>query len=224
MAEMADERRRHSRKSPPKDVKAELQVEHMVGNLAKKVVDWSATGACLVTEGRLRPGAVLRLELNGGGVKIRSKAVVRWSSTLQRQGKTAHICGLELPAAPPKAPLRRDPQRRHPRFSVKDVEETALTPKTWLSSLGFAKPLSAGVRDLSHGGIRLAVDRKLRVNLRVRLRLVLRVPNTVVQADGVVRWCRRDTLSLKPKWDVGILFRKIDDEMALQRVEKHYRR
>lgn len=222
---MADERRRSSRKRPPKDVRAELQVEGMVGNLAKKVVDWSAGGACLVTEGRLRPGATLQLEINGGGVHVRSKAVVRWSTTLERGGKTAHVAGLQVTdpkAARAAAAEPRDPKRRHRRFAVAHVDEAECAPAGWLSAFGFGAPLKAGVRDLSHGGIRLAVGGKLRHNQRVRLRLVFRVPNTVVEAEGVVRWCRRDTLSLQPLYDVGIVFRRVKDEMALLRVEKQF--
>ena len=221
---MPPERRRSSRKKPPKDVRAELQLEGMVGNLAKKVVDWSAGGACLVTEGRLRPGSTLRLEITGGGVELRSKAVVRWSQTVERNGKTAHVCGLQV--AGPKAPAApagpKDPKRRHRRFAVTQVAEADCAPATWMSALGFGTRLRVGVRDLSHGGIRLAVDRKLRHNQRVTLRLVFRVPNSVVEAEGVVRWCRRDTMSLRPVYDVGIVFRRVKDEMSLLRVERQF--
>jgi hypothetical protein len=219
---MPVERRRHSRKRPPKDVRADLQIEGMVGNLAKKVVDWSATGACLVTEGRLRPGATLRLELTGAGVNVRSNAIVRWSTTVERKGKTAHVCGLEVRAPKPAPAVPKDPKRRHARFPVKNVAETECAPSTWLSALGFSANVSAGVRDLSHGGIRLSVDRKMRIHQRVSLKLVFKIPNTTVEAEGVVRWCRRDTLSLTPKWDVGIVFRNVKDEMSLLRVERTF--
>ena len=214
------DRRRASRKRPPADAKVELTPKGMAGNLAKKVIDWSSTGACLVTEARLRPGASLMLELSGGGVQLRSKAVVCWSTTLERKGKTAHVCGLQIAKTPP--PPKKDPKRRHPRFDVKEVVEAACIPQTWLSALGLDSGVPAGVRDLSHGGIRLAVEERLRVNQLVSLKLVFRVPNTVVQAEGIVRWCRRDTLSLLPRYDVGIVFKKVSDEMALQRVEKHF--
>ncbi|HEX7899102.1 MAG TPA: PilZ domain-containing protein [Planctomycetota bacterium] len=217
---MEAERRKGSRKRPPEDARVSLRAKGVVGNLAKKVVDWSAGGACLVTSERLRPGAKVDVSISGGGVKIRALASVRWSTTLTRGDKSAHVCGLELREPAPKRKV--DPNRRHRRFGVKDVAETECKPETWLSLLGMGRTVSASVRDLSGGGIRLAVSRKLKVGDRLRLRVVFTVPNTVLEAEGMVRWCKRDTLSLKPQWDVGVVFRRVNDEMALRRVEKHF--
>ena len=217
---MDAERRKGTRKRPPADARVTLRAKGVAGNLATKIVDWSAGGACLVTTDRLRPGAKVDVSITGGGVNIRSLASVRWSTTLTRAGQTAHVCGLELREPTPRRKV--DPNRRHRRFQVKDVAETECRPETWLSSLGLGRSVEASVRDLSSGGIRLSVARQLKTGDRLRLRLVFRVPNTVVEAEGMVRWCKRDTLSLKPRWDVGIVFRRVSDEMALRRVEKHH--
>ena len=217
---MSAERRKGSRKRPPEDTRVSLRAKGVAGNLAKKVVDWSSGGACLVTSDRLRPGAKVDVSISGGGVKIRALASVRWSSTLTRGGQSAHVCGLELREPAPRRKV--DPNRRHRRFQVKDVAETECRPQTWLSSLGLGRSVAASVRDLSSGGIRLSVSRQLGVGDRLSLRLVFTVPNTVLEAEGMVRWCRRDTLALKPRWDVGIVFRRVSDEMALRRVEKHF--
>ena len=217
---MDAERRKSSRKRPPEDAKVSVRAKGVIGNLAKKVVDWSAKGACLVTAERLRPGAKVDLSISGGGVKMRAIASVKWSTTLTRGDKSAHVCGLEIREPAPRRKV--DPNRRHSRFPVKDEVLTDCRPETWLSSLGLGSSVAASVRDISAGGIRLSVGRKLKAGDRVTLRLVFSVPNTTVEAQGMVRWCRRDTLALKPRWDVGIIFRRVSDEMALRRVEKHF--
>lgn len=217
---MDAERRRSSRKRPPEDARVSLRAKGVAGNLAKKVVDWSAKGACLVTHERLRPGAKVDLSMSGGGVKMRMIAQVRWSTTVKKGEQTAHVCGLELREPAPRRKV--DPNRRHRRFPVSDVVEARAYPETWLAAIGLGRTVKASVRDLSNGGIRLSVSRKLKVGDRLRLRLVFRVPNTTIEADGMVRWCKRDTLALKPTWDVGIIFRKVSDDMALRRVEKHF--
>lgn len=213
------ERRNGSRKRPPAETRVSLRAKGVTGNLAKKVVDWSAKGACLVTGERLRPGAKVDLSMSGGGVRIRALALVRWSTTVKKGDKTAHVCGLEIREPAPRRKV--DPNRRHKRFPVAEVVEAACVPESWLSALGWGR-LDASVRDLSNGGIRLQVGRKMEIGERLNLKLVFRVPNTVIEAQGMVRWCRRDTLSLKPRWDVGIVFRRVADEMALRRVEKHF--
>lgn len=217
---MSKERRGGSRKRPPKEAKVTLRAKNVAGNLATKVVDWSAKGACLVTTDRLRPGAALELSLSGGGVRLRAKAVVRWSTTVRKDTRTAHVCGLEIREPAPK--LKIDPNRRHRRFPVKELVEASCVPETWLSTLGLGRSVNASVRDLSGGGIRLSAGRALDVGERVRLRLVFRVPNTSLDAEGLVRWCRREPLSEPPRWDIGVVFKNVSDDMALQRIQKHY--
>src|SRR5260221_4978008 len=99
-------------------------------NLAVKLLDTSASGACVVTKGRLREGikVMVGVILPRQGARIMSRAVVRWSTTVESKGRTAHVAGLQfdrtLPdLAPQKTPrtesekLRsKEPQRRHPRF------------------------------------------------------------------------------------------------------------
>jgi hypothetical protein len=42
-----------------------------------------------------------------------------------------------------------------------------------------------------------------------------------VSAEGIVRWCRRDTLSLEPRWVVGVVFKRMgpDSGGRLRTVE-----
>src|SRR6516162_3137329 len=82
-------------------------------NLAVKLLDTSATGACLVTKGRLREGisVIVGIIFPSQNARVMSKAVVRWSTTVESKGRTAHVAGIEFeqpveslgPKAPPAA-------------------------------------------------------------------------------------------------------------------------
>jgi len=192
-------------------------------NLAVKLLDTSASGACIVTKGRLREGVkvMVGVILPKQGTRAMSRAVVRWSTTVESKGRTAHVAGLQfdrtLPdLAPKKTPqtesekLRsKEPQRRHPRFVPEKVDIVCL-PRGILTKLGVKSNSARALKNLSLGGAQIVSAEKLAPGDPVDLVLEFRYPSTTVKAEGVVRWCRRDTLSLEPRWNVGVVFKRMD--------------
>ena len=192
-------------------------------NLAVRLLDTSASGACLVTKGRLREGirVMVGVVLPRQKAKIMSRAVVRWSTTVESRGRTAHVAGLQFERnhselAPEKPPptkseiLRsKEPQRRHRRFAPEKVEIVCL-PRGLLRKLGVKSNSAKGLRNLSLGGAQIVCSQKLKPGEPVDLTLQFRYPATTVTAEGIVRWCRRDTLSLEPRWNVGVVFKQMD--------------
>jgi hypothetical protein len=225
---VGNERRRHER-VPRKDAEVACTSAEFAKpgsesyNLAVRLLDTSATGACIVTKGRLREGVkvVVGVVLPRTGTKIMARAVVRWSTTVESRGREAHVAGLQFdrslselapPKAPPKLsdhPKSKEPQRRHPRFTPEKVDIVCL-PRGLLRKLGVKSNSAKGLRNLSLGGAQIVSSQKLSPGERVDLTLQFRYPATTVIAEGVVRWCRRDTLSLEPRWNVGVVFRQMD--------------
>lgn len=225
---MMAERRRYSRTTTRQEapilcssLEAELPGRSSY-NVARKLIDLSATGACLVTSGRLRQGLPVSVDLTvpGSNERVRLKASVRWSTTVESKGRTAHVAGLEF--AQPAAALTKaaqkpasggfagtDPQRRHKRFHPDKADVTCL-PHDLLRAIGFKKNAGRALKDLSLGGAQIISTRALKPGQRVDLALSFRYPNVTVQAEGLVRWCRRDTFSLEKRWYVGVVFKQID--------------
>jgi hypothetical protein len=236
---MSQERRRHAR-TAAKEVSvactsAEFASQGSAShNLALKLLDMSSSGACLVTKGRLRQGVPLLVGISLPGQRkgVMSRAVVRWSTTVESKGRTAHVTGLEFerPIAelaprkeaprPQAAPAEVEPQRRHKRFVAEKVDIVCV-PQGILTRLGMKSNAARTVRDLSLGGAQIVTTKKLKAGERVDLTLQFRFPATTVQAVGIVRWCRRDTLSLEPRWNVGVIFKHMDSgsEGRLRTVE-----
>src|SRR3954464_11717962 len=120
-------------------------------NLAMKLLDTSSTGACLVTKGRLRQGVpvFVGIILPRQGTKVMARATVRWSTTVESKGRTAHVAGLQFEKplaqlAPEKVadgassetlPKTKEPQRRHKRFVPEKVDIVCL-PRGLLRKLG----------------------------------------------------------------------------------------
>jgi len=195
-------------------------------NLAVKLLDTSATGACLVTKGRLRQGVpvFVGIILPRQGTRLMTKATVRWSTTVESKGRTAHVAGLQFEKpleqlAPARAPAKeaapaasaKEPQRRHKRFVPEKVDIVCL-PHGLLRKLGVKSNSARALRDLSLGGAQIISTERLRPGEPVDLTLKFRYPATEVRAEGIVRWCRRDTLSLEPRWNVGVIFKRIDSD------------
>jgi hypothetical protein len=191
-------------------------------NLAVKLLDTSATGACLVTKGRLREGipVIVGIIFPSQKARVMAKAVVRWATTVESKGRTAHVAGIEfehpikeLGPKPSTAdgPARYgEPQRRHKRFQPEKVDIVCLPPGL-LTKLGVKANTAKGIKNLSLGGAQIVSSEKLKVGDRVDLMLQFNYPKTSVRAVGVVRWCRRDTISLEPRWNVGVVFKEMDD-------------
>jgi hypothetical protein len=191
-------------------------------NLAMKLLDTSSTGACLVTKGRLRQGVpvFVGIILPRQGTKVMARATVRWSTTVESKGRTAHVAGLQFDRpisalAPRKAPgapagqAAKEPQRKHQRFAPEKVDIICL-PRGLLTKLGVKANSAKSLKNVSLGGAQIVSSEKLSPGEPVDLTLKFRYPATEVKAEGVVRWCRRDTLSLEPRWNVGVIFKQID--------------
>ncbi|HLY11559.1 MAG TPA: PilZ domain-containing protein [Planctomycetota bacterium] len=225
---MSSERRRHDRVSA-KDASVALTSGEFAKkgsdsyNLAVRLLDTSSSGACIVTKGRLREGisVIVGVVLPRQGTKVMSRAVVRWSTTVESKGRTAHVAGLQFerplselaPVKPPPTAsevLRsKEPQRRHRRFTPEKVEIICL-PRSLLRKLGVKSNSAKSLKNLSLGGAQIVCSQKLSPGDPVDLTLQFRYPATSVTAEGIVRWCRRDTLSLEPRWNVGVVFKQMD--------------
>jgi hypothetical protein len=65
------------------------------------------------------------------------------------------------------------------------------------------------LKDLSLGGLQIIAEEPLRLGHKVDVTLNFAgFPDPVV-LEAAVRWCRRDTLSLKPKWNAGLSIRHL---------------
>jgi hypothetical protein len=216
------ERRRHDRISSAKEAKIACASEEVVApgsdsfNLAIRLLDTSASGACLITKGRLREGIPVTVGIVlPDNTKVLSRAVVRWATTVESRGRVAHVAGLEFekpvadlaPSLPKVAPSE-EPQRRHKRF-VPDKVDIVCLPPGILGKL-VRNNAAKAVKDLSLGGAQFVSSEKLKTGDRVDLMLSFDFPKTSVRAAGVVKWCRRDTLSLEPRWNVGVVFKDME--------------
>jgi Tfp pilus assembly protein PilZ len=243
---MHKERRTHPRVRPAKGARVECRSEEVTStadlhNLATRLLDLSSKGACIVTTGRLREGLPVTLEVSipGSTSRLNVHAEVRWSTSVGSEAgpqHVAHVAGLRFRkvreakgsafAAVDGAPAdgrRKDPRRHHRRFVPRDVQVDCL-PAGFLAWLGLASNAVHGLKDLSQGGIQIITRRPMAPGRRVTLRLAFRHPPGVFEADGRVRWCTRDTMSVQKRWFVGIVFGRVPGKSAmdLDRVERHF--
>jgi hypothetical protein len=58
----------------------------------------------------------------------------------------------------------------------------------------------------------------------VDLRLEIPATRTEISAEAQVRWCQRDTLSLEPRWNVGLTFKRMspEDDDRLKALDRYY--
>ncbi|HYF00679.1 MAG TPA: PilZ domain-containing protein, partial [Planctomycetota bacterium] len=70
------------------------------------------------------------------------------------------------------------------------------------------------------------VDARERLDpgLTATLRLRTARPDVDLTADVEVRWCRRDTGVLAPRWTAGLAFRPMSpaDAQSLRALDRHY--
>ncbi|HEX7901908.1 MAG TPA: PilZ domain-containing protein [Planctomycetota bacterium] len=199
-------------------------------NLAVKLIDVSSRGACFVSRSRVRAGLRVQVLIvrPGAGTRSSVDGTVRWSESLKSDGRTAHVTGVEfdkgitglgLPEEPvhpakksQKIPKAVDPRRHHRRFKPEKTSVVAIPRDGFWRKLGF-KPNSAhSLLDLSMGGAQIVSTKKLKPGLVLDVEIVLSDGKTTIATEGFVCWCRRDTLSLKPKWNVGVRFGKLDED------------
>lgn len=238
---MTEERRRHPRTPPSPEWGIRCRSPGRGApeyHLVTRVVDVSACGTCIVTSTRLREGSPVAVDvlLPNGDACFQSLATVRWSMTLESNGRIAHVAGLQFDRVfrlasteseehPSRVLLLRspEPRRAHKRFTPEEVALVCL-PRDFLRLLGLARNTGRRLKDISRGGAQIVCARKLRPGQRVDLRLEFRRAQATVEAQGVVRWCARDTTSLEPRYLAGVKFEKLPpgSERSLRAVERAF--
>ena len=206
-------------------------------NLAIKLLDLSARGACFVSRSRLKNGLRVQVLIvqPGAGTRSSVDATVRWSESLERDAKVAHVTGVEFdrpvpglglpeePSRPAKRPppLRNgvDPRRHHKRFKPANTSIVCMPKEGLMRKLGFKPNTAQALLDLSLSGAQVLCDRKLELREVYDLEIVLGDGKTTINTEGTVCWCRRDTLSLKPRWNVGLRFGRLDEDAKRNLLE-----
>jgi hypothetical protein len=202
-------------------------------NLAVKLLDLSARGACFVSRSRLKAGLRVQILIvrPGSGTRSSVDATVRWSESVESEGRVAHVTGVEfdrgvpglgLPEAPARPARKamvaaaaqpvREPRRHHRRFKPEKTSIVCVPRGGLLRKLGFKPNTAHGLLDLSMGGAQIVSKKKLTQGDIIDLEIVLSDGKTTIATEGLVCWCRRDTLSLKPLWNVGIRFARLDED------------
>lgn len=217
-------------------------------NLATRLIDLGSKGLCMTTVGRLREGVPLFVDLSipGPGGRFKAQGTVRWSQTLESRSRVAHVAGVEfekvLEAFGEKVEFltiwmrsrRRGPRRvttpgpepvrRHKRFAPEAGEVTCI-PRGFWHALGFRKNVAHQLKDLSLGGAQIVSRKRIRPGRRIDLMMDFRNPRAIIRAQGVVRWCRRDTMTLESRWYVGVGFTRLtpEDDEHLRAIARHFR-
>jgi hypothetical protein len=231
---MQTERRRHPRVKPDHLFRVQAYSADFAENplhrtnLALRCLDLSARGACIVTPGRLRVGAsvVLAIDIPDTATRFRGKAVVRWSQSVEKQGREAHVAGMEILqvqecqgervgflAGTMKNQLPADARQKHHRLLVNEAEVTC-SVAGFMGALGLSGNIAKALIDISEGGCKLNLEKKVEVGQKVKLHFAFKHPALKVSSEGVVRRCDRDTLSLAPKYETGIEFQNMGNEDA----------
>jgi hypothetical protein len=219
-----EERRKHPRVKPDPLFRVQCYTADFAENplhrhnLAVRVLDLSARGACIVTSGRLRIGAplVLAIDIPDTATRFRGKVVVRWAQSVEKQGREAHVAGLEILEVQECQGERvefmsgiagrnltaDDNRQKHRRLLVKEAEVTCTVSGLFSFSGNIAKTLV----DISEGGCKLVLEKKVDPDHKVKLHFAFKHPALKVTTEGIVRSCVRDTMVLAPKYDTGIEF------------------
>jgi len=116
-----------------------------------------------------------------------------------------------------------EPRRRHKRFHPPRVEVVCV-PRGFWSSLLRKTNVALGLKDLSLGGAQIVADRPLKPGAKTDVTLRFAGFPDPVEMEADVRWCRRDTLSLTPKWMAGLTIKRMSDvhETRLANVDRTY--
>jgi hypothetical protein len=98
-------------------------------------------------------------------------------------------------------------------------------PRGFWASI-FGRNVAVRVKDVSLGGAQIVASRALQAGSRAGV--VFDFPGfpRPLAAEADVRWCRRDTLSLEPRWNAGLIFKRLSpaDEAQLREVDRIYLR
>jgi hypothetical protein len=185
---------------------------------SRAIVAWSTT---VESRGRVAHAAGLRLERP-------------LMPEPRRKPEPAPPAAPPSPPSPPapassRAPNRSasskppEPQRAHRRFSPEEVELLCY-PAGFLRAVGLANNAGRRLKDLSRAGAQIVCSRKLLPGERVHLRLEFKKKPWTIQAEGEVRWCRRDTASLEPRYYAGVMFDRLPAgaERSLREIERAF--
>jgi len=237
------ERRKHPRIKPNPMFRIQCWAAEFAGNpahrnnLAVRCLDLSTGGACIVTTGRLRVGAamVLSIDIPDTAQRFRGKAVIRWSQSVEKKGQEAHVAGLQilevqeclgdkvafLAGAQKLQPA--DGRQKHRRVLAQETEVSCAVAGL-MGALGLSGNIAKGLVDVSEGGCKLILEKKVEVGQRVKLQFTFKHPALKVNGEGIVRSCDRDTLTLAPKYETGIEFQNLsnDDAAHLRLVLKEF--
>lgn len=116
-----------------------------------------------------------------------------------------------------------EPRRRYKRFRPPRAEVSCIPRGLWTSLLR-RKNVATHLKDVSLGGIQIVAREPLRPGHKTEVTLTFAgFPDPVV-LDADVRWCRRDTLSLQPKWNAGLTIKRLSPqaESRLRDVDRTY--
>jgi hypothetical protein len=226
------ERRRHPRVKPDPLFRIQCYSAEFAENPlhrtnhAAKCLDLSARGACIVTPGRLRVGAaiVLAIDIPDTATRFRGKGVVRWSQSVEKQGREAHVAGLEILEVQEcqgervgfmaaRNLLPADTRQKHRRMIANEAEVTCIVSGL-MGSLGLSGNIAKSLLDISEGGCKLILVKKVEADHKVKLQFAFKHPALKVSTEGIVRSCVRDTMSLAPKYDTGVEFQNMGNEDA----------
>jgi len=189
-------------------------------NLALRCLDLCARGACILTPGRLRVGAsvILSVDIPDTATRFRGRAVVRWSQSVEKQGREAHVAGMEILevqecqgdrvgflGGASKNTLPADTRQKHRRLLVSEAEVTC-SVAGFMGALGLSGNIAKSLIDVSEGGCKLILEKKVEVGAKVKLQFSFKHPALKVASEGIVKRCDRDTLTLAPKYETGIEF------------------
>ena len=241
---MSGEKRQHKRMAVDKSYFAgckDAPGSANAFNMSVRLLDVSAQGACFVAPNSLRTGLNVQMLIvqPGASTRVSVNGTVRWSTSLESKGRVAHVAGVKFDryvsfldgaqgraAKPTGIPRGGDPRRRSKRFTSKEASIVCLTKEGWVRKLGIRRNEATLLKNLRLTGVQMVSRRKLFPGQRVDMVITLAGDKRPITTEAVVRWCRRDTLSLKPQWEVGCAFYKLDDHFktSLQAVQLVFNR
>ena len=116
-----------------------------------------------------------------------------------------------------------EPRRRYKRFRPPRAEVVCV-PRGFWSALRRRKNVALFLKDVSLGGAQIVADRPLKLGAKTDLTLRVAGFPDPVELEADVRWCRRDTLSVTPKWMAGLTIKHMAPahESRLADIDRTY--
>ncbi len=131
-----------------------------------------------------------------------------WLEEFQRLSRQpSPVPSPERPAVPPQP--AKDRRRRHERFRPEDARVN-VTEGGLLAAIGVGRENLCQVPlDLSEGGAKVQLSRRLAVGTKVKVRLEIERFGDALSAAGVVRWCHQSAKN-PSTFFAGIMFTDLD--------------